>query len=216
MMSLDSPRQKWDIVVLQSYRDDLEGDRSLYAEYAPKFAELVKAQGARVVLYETTPDTQNEKPLATPPDPAPVLEKARAIAALARRIDATVVPMSVVALRSQTVRPDMTLRFINDGHLNQTMAYLTACTFYGALFDRSPEGLPVDRVTDIRFLDDAHQDKDRDGGPITRTFSAKERADLQRIAWDGLKQFRKISDTEGVQPALRGRESRVSEPQKLQ
>jgi len=198
IQSLDSQRKKWDIVVLQSYRDDLGGDKSLYVEYAPKFAELIKAQGARVVLYETTPTTQNDKPLTAAPDPAPVIEKARTLAALAKRIDATVVPMSMVALRCQTVRPDLTLRFVNDGHLNQTMAYLTACAFFAALFDRSPEGLPIDAVTDIRFLDAKNEDKDRDGGPITRTFSAKERADLQRIAWEGLKQFREVAASAGL------------------
>src|SRR6185436_9757047 len=108
------------------------------------------------------------------------MEKERVIAALAARTGASVVPMSMVALRSQTVRPDLTLRFVNDNHLNHTMAYLTACTFYAALFDRSPEGLKLASVTDIRFLDDAHKEKDRDGGPITHTFSAKDRAELQR------------------------------------
>ena len=191
--SLDQPRRKWDIVVLQSYRDDETGEQSPYIEYAPKFAELIHAQGARVVLYETTPTTQNDKPLTTPPDPTPVLAKERAIAAMAKRIGATVVPMSMVALHCQTIRPDLTLRFVNDAHLNQTMAYLTACTFYGALFDRSPEGLPVDTVTDTRFLDDRHKDKDRDSGPIARTFSAKDRADLQRIAWEGLQKFRALA-----------------------
>jgi len=166
---------------------------------------LIKAQGGRVVLYETTPTTQNEKPLTAPPDSAPVIEKAKTIAALANRIDATVVPMSMVALHCQTVRPDLTLRFVNDGHLNQTMAYLTACTFYAALFDRSPEGLPVDTVTDTRFLDDKQRDKDRDGGPIRRTFSAQDRADLQRIAWEGLKQFQELakSDSNRQYPLVR-------------
>jgi len=191
--SLDKPRRKWDIVVLQSYRDDTMGEQSPYIEYAPKFAELIRAQGARVVLYETTPTTQNDKPLTTPPDAVPVLAKERAIAALARRIDATVVPMAVVALHCQTVRPDFTLRFLNDAHLNQTMAYLTACTFYGALFNRSPEGLPVDKVTDIRFFNDREKDKDRDGAPITRVFSAKDRADLQRLAWEGLQKFKALA-----------------------
>jgi len=195
--SLDSPQNKWDIVVLQSYRDDLQGDQSLYVEYAPKFAELIKAQGGRVVLYETTPTTQNAEPLTAPPDREPVVEKARTIAALAKRIDATVVPMSIVALRCQTVRPDLTLRFVNDAHLNQTLAYLTACTFYAALFDRSPVGLPIGTVTDIRYLASDHKDQDRDGGPITRTFSAKDRADLQRIAWEGLKQFEEIAASAG-------------------
>ena len=82
---------------------------------------------------------------------------------------------------------------VNDAHLNQTLAYLTACTFYAALFDRSPEGLPINTVTDIRFLDNGQKDKDRDGGPITRVFSDQDRADLQRIAWEGLQQFREIA-----------------------
>lgn len=191
--TLDQPRHNWNIVVLQSYRDDLPDD-SRYVEFAPKFAELIRAQGGRVVLYETTPHTQNDKPLTAPPDPAPVIAKEQIIAALARRTGATVVPMSLVALHCQTIRPDLTLRFVNDAHLNQTMAYLTACTFYGALFDRSPEGLPIDKVTDIRYLDDKQRDKDRDGAPITRVFSAKDRADLQRIAWEGLKKFRALAE----------------------
>ena len=148
--SLESSRKKWDLVVLQSYRDDLEGDKSLYAQYAPKYAALIKAQGGRVVLYETTPTTQNSKPLTAPPDPAAVIEKAQVIAALADRIGAIVVPMSMVALRCQTVRPDLPLRYVKDSHLNQTMGYLTACTFYAALFNRSPEGLTIDTVDENR------------------------------------------------------------------
>lgn len=187
--TLAEPRRKWDIVVLQSYLDDLDaGGRSPFFEFAPKFAAIAQAEGARVILYETTSATQHAKPLVAPPDAAPVLAKAGAIAALAQRIGATVVPMSLVALRCQQVRPDLTLRFVNDSHLNQTMAYLTACTFYGALFHRSPSGLAFGTVTDNRF-DDQHKDKDRDGGSLTRIFSAKDRADLQRIAWDGLGQF---------------------------
>lgn len=191
--SLSGPRPKWDVIVLQSYLDDLDADgHSPYFEYAPKYAEMARAAGARVILYETTRYTQNEKPLTAAPDAAPVLAKAKAIAALAARIGADVVPMSTVALHCQTVRPDLTLRFVNDAHLNQTMAYLTACTFYGVLFNQSPEGLTFGTVTDNRF-DDMQKDKDRDGQPLTRVFSAKDRADLQRIAWEGLGQFRDLN-----------------------
>lgn len=192
LKTLNQPRQKWDIVILQSYRDDAPAD-SRYVDFAPKFAELIRAQGGQVILYETTPDTQNDKPLSAPPDPAPVLAKERKIAALAKLIGAKVVPMAIVAQECQTTRPDLTLRFVNDSHLNQTMAYLTACTFYAVLFDRSPAGLPIDRVTDIRYLDAQHRDKDRDGGPLTRVFPEKDRADLQRIAWDGLQKFRALA-----------------------
>jgi hypothetical protein len=82
------------------------------------------------------------------------------------------------------------LRYENDAHLNKTMAYLTACTFYGALCDRSLEGLPVDTVTDTKPLDAQHRDQDQDGKPLSQKFSPQERADLQRIAWEGLRQFR--------------------------
>lgn len=187
--SLAEPRRKWDIIVLQSYLDDLDaGGRSSFFEFAPKFAAIAQAEGARVILYETTSATQHAKPLTALPDAGPVLAKAGAIAALAAGIGAEVVPMSLVALRCQQARPDLTLRFVNDSHLNQTMAYLTACTFYGALFQRSPAGLAFGTVTDNRF-DDQHKDKDRDGGSLTRVFSDKDRADLQRIAWEGLGQF---------------------------
>ncbi|QDT83717.1 hypothetical protein [Gimesia chilikensis] len=191
---LDQPHPKWDVVVLQSYRDDVSGDPSLYAQYAPKFAALAKEQGARVILYETTPATQNKNPLRTAPETEPVMKKAKAIAALAKQLDASAAPMSLVGLYCQTERPDLTLRFLNDAHLNQTMAYLTACAIYAALFDKSPEGLPVDSITDIRFWNNKDRDKDRDGNPITKTFSDKDRAELQQIAWKGYQKFKQLRD----------------------
>ncbi len=189
---LGDKKPAWDVVVLQSYRDDVEGENSLYVQFAPKFAELAKAQGARVILYETTPTTQNAEPLVAKPAAKKVIEKAQAIAALADRIDAQVAPMSLVGLRCQLERPDLTLRFVNDAHLNQTMAYMTACTLYSALFKRSPEGLPINSVTDIRFFNDKDRTKDRDGKPIKKVFSDKDRTDLQRIAWQSYTEFNKL------------------------
>jgi hypothetical protein len=185
---------KWDVIVLQSYRDDLEGDKSLYAQYAPRFAELAKAQGARVILYETTPTTQNAEPLEAALARESVVEKANAIARLADRVGAGVAPMSLVGLRCQTERPDFTLRFVNDAHLNQTMAYLSACAIYAAIFEKTPVGLPVDSITDIRYFnnDPKQKDKDRDGKPIRREFSPRDRADLQRIAWEGWTEFQAL------------------------
>ena len=135
LKELDVEHPKWDVVILQSYRDDLKGADSLYAQYAPRFAELAKKQGARVILYETTPNTQNAKALKKAPESAAVMQKAKAIAALAKQVDASAAPMSLAGFHCQTERPDLTLRFINDAHLNQTMAYLTACCLYAALFD---------------------------------------------------------------------------------
>ena len=100
--------------------------------------------------------------------------------------------MSLIGLKCQTEHPDFTLRFINDGHLNHTMAYLTGCAIYAAIFKRSPEGLALNEITDTRFFSDKERDKDRDGNPLTRTFSDKNRADLQRIAWQGWQEFEKL------------------------
>ena len=72
----------------------------------------------------------------------------------------------------QEQRPDLTLRFVNDAHLNHAMAYLTACSIYSAIFEKSPEGLSLNEITDIRFFenDPKNKDKDRDGNPITKVF----------------------------------------------
>lgn len=192
LQQLDESRTTWDVIILQSYRDDLEGDPSLYAQYAPKFAELAKAQGAKVVLYETTPTTQNAKPLEQAPDSKPVMQKARAIADLANQIDASVAPMSLIGLKCQTERPDLTLRFVNDAHLNQTMAYLSACALYAAIFDADPRGLDVRSITDIRYWQDKDRTRDRDNLPITKVFSDQDRSDLQRIAWEGYQQMKQM------------------------
>jgi hypothetical protein len=198
LAELDAQRTRWDVVVLQSYRDDLDGDKSLYAQFAPKFAELATAQGARVILYETTPTTQNAEPLTAAPDSKVVRKKAGSIAALADRVGANVAPMSLVGLRCQTERPDLTLRFANDAHLNHTMAYLTACSLYAALFERSPVGLPIDSITDIRYFNNKDKTKDRDGKPIKRTFTDKDCADLQRIAWEAYTEVSELRSQVGT------------------
>lgn len=140
----------------------------------------------------TTPTTQNAQPLTEKPDAGPIMAKARAIARLADKIDANAAPMALIGHKCQTQRPDLTLRFINDAHLNQVMAYLSACAIYAAIFEKSPQGLPIDSITDIRYWQNKHKDKDRDGKPITRKFSKKDRADLQRIVWDGFQEFQKL------------------------
>lgn len=191
---IGKPHPKWDIVILQSYRDDIDGEPTKYAQFAPKFTELAKAQGAKVILYASSPTTQNAKPLTAAPDPLLVKKKSAAIAKLAKEIGAAVAPMAIAGLRCQTERPDLTLRFVNDAHLNHTMAYMTACAIYSAAFDKSPVGLKTDSITDIRFYEKEpkNKQKDRDGNPIKRTFSEKDRSDLQRFAWEAYSESKSL------------------------
>jgi hypothetical protein len=169
---------KYDIVVLQSWNDDRVGDASEYMVYAPKFAEIIKALGGHVVLYETTPNTQNALPLTSPPtNRTSVVDKTKSIIRLANKLDATVVPMALAAWHCQMDRPDFTLRYVGDLHPSQTMGYLTISVFYGALMGKSPEGLPLDRVTDPL------------ADPKLKIFSEADKTELQQIAWKALNEF---------------------------
>ena len=54
----------------------------------------------------------------------------------------------------------------------------------------------VDAVND-NCTKDGKPAQDPDGGPLKRTFSAQDRADLQRIAWEGLQQFQQVVASAG-------------------
>jgi hypothetical protein len=54
--------------------------------------------------------------------------------------------------------------------------------------------LPNDSITDIRYFDNKDKTKDRDGKPIKRTFTDKDRAHLQRIAWKSYTEFNNLRD----------------------
>ena len=91
---------------------------------------------------------------------------------MANRFGADVAPAFLAALLCQEQRPDLTLRFINDAHLNFIFEDLTACAIYTAIFEKSPEGLFLNEITDIRFYehDPINRDKGRDGNPINKVF----------------------------------------------
>lgn len=192
---LRNGRKKWDVVILQTFRDEA----TTFPQYAAKFASLAKAQSAKVILYETTPKTLNSKPLDNIPDEKIGIAKAKLLAHMAKELEASVVPMSLIAMRAVQKIPNITLRFKNDPHLNQNMAYLTASAFFAVLFDLSPEGLTINKVRDIRFYKNSLKTLDKDGNPIVKVFSPQETSSLQRTAWDGIQEFKllqqKINET---------------------
>ena len=92
---------------------------------------------------------------------------------------------------------------MNDFHPNNTMAYLTACTFYASLYGKSPEGLKFNKASENK-LQNIHGETvnpnskaaiasqvNPDGGPIETVFSDEERLFLQRMAWKAVEAFRK-------------------------
>lgn len=191
MVGEDAPG--WDCVVVQSYRDTRGGLDSSYARYCRKFSELIRARGARMILYNTAPTYQNQDPLDAPPDPAEALAETTAFATLAKELDALLVPVPLAVVRCQTARPGVVLRYHNDGHLNQTCGYLTACCFYAAITGRSPEGLPVDTVIDPKVWDKDNPDAGPDGDPRKVVFPPNLRTFLQTTAWEAVQEAARLA-----------------------
>lgn len=186
MKLLDNP-PKFDYVVLQSYRDEIGGLKSRYAEYARKFAEVIHQRGAKMVLYATAQREQNAQPLTELPDPKPVMEKAEYLAKLANELDALVVPVSLAIQKLREKNLSLTTRYTNDGHLNHVCAYLTLCCFYATLLDKSPVGL------DLREVDGwAKNRKDKEGNPMRQVFDEKTATTLQQAAWEAVQEMKAL------------------------
>ena len=179
----------WDYVVLQSWRDTEGGLFSGYAVHTTKFAELARERGMKIVLYNTGPTYQNAEPLNAAPDKEIAVEESRFVPALGSVLDALVIPVPLAIVNCQAERPDLPMRYVNDGHPNQICGYLTACLFYAALFGRSPEGLFVDRVVDNKIVDEENPDVGPDGDPREFVFSDELRMFLQRTAWATIQEF---------------------------
>lgn len=192
--SLGKPRPKWDYVVLQSWKDTEGGMKSAYVAYARRLATLARQQGAKVIFYDTAPDTLNAAPLTAPPPRAPAEERARMLATLAAEFDGLAVPMPLVVWHCQTERPDLPLRYVKDFHLNQTTSYLTAAAIYQMIFGRSPEGLAVKEVTDNRISDPVHPELNPDGGPQLKVFDDELRLFLQRTVAKAVADFRRLHE----------------------
>jgi len=186
----DAP--SWDYVVLQSWRDTEGGLFSGYAMQATKFAELARERDMKVILYNTAPTYQNAEPLEGEPNVEAAEDESRFVSALGSVLDALVVPVPLAVVKCQTVRPELPMRYVNDGHPNQICGYLTACLFYAALFDHSPEGLAVDRIVDSKIVDEANPDVGPDGDPREYMFSDDLRTFLQQTAWETMQEFKTL------------------------
>ncbi len=194
----NNPKTKWDYVVLQSWRDVSEQPNQAYERYATKLAEIVRAQGAEVILYMTSPETQNQDPVTEPykvasaeRDTAVGLRMAKALQPKA------VIPVPLAIKNLQTggagqPGTELVFRYHNDGHPNQTCAFLVANLFYAAITGKSPECLAFNSVTETKLK----EGKDPDGGEPTVVFGNEEKAYLQRMAYESVLEFNRGSANE--------------------
>ena len=80
---------------------------------------------------------------------------------------------------------DLVFRYHNDGHPNQTCAFLVANLFYAAMTGKNPESLSFNSVTENKLK----KGKDPDGGEPTVVFEEEVKAYLQRMAHKAVLEF---------------------------
>ena len=187
----DNPRTEWDYVILQSWRDVSEQPNQGYERYATKLAEITRTQGAEVILYMTSPETQNEAPVTSPYNVKSAERDTKVGLRMAKALQPkAVIPVPLAIKNIQTGdsdKPgtDLVFRYHNDGHPNQTCAYLVTNLFYAAITGKSPEGLRFNSVTETKLK----EGRDPDGGKPTVVFNEEKKEYLQRVAYQSLLEF---------------------------
>lgn len=206
-MKQTDTKEKFDFVVLQSWQDVTENPETGYMKYAQLFGAVAKENGAKTVLYLTAPSLQNETPVSSAVRKEESIGLCRNVLEGAKKMDAIVVPVPLALMLAQEskdpIARTLTFRYKKDMHPNNTMAYLTACTFYAALTGKSPEGLKFDTVTETKVqnihgeaISDSNKGEaisskgDPDGGPLETVFDDETRLFLQRTAWKAVELYR--------------------------
>ena len=140
----------WDLVVLQGQsREPMADDASKVERFraaARGFDGLIKASGAKTAFFMTW--AYQGKPEMTAP-------LAQGYESIANELDDLVVPVGLAFKRSLAQRPALVLHFKDHMHPSLAGTYLAACTFYAALYGRSPVGNPYTADLDAdtaRFL----------------------------------------------------------------
>jgi hypothetical protein len=125
--------RKWDVVVLQGYSTEpMEGERAeKFRETARAYDKLIRASGARTVFFMTW--AYQDKPEMT-------AKLASGYEAIGNELGALVVPVGLAFERSLKARPALVLHYKDREHPSLAGSYLAACTFYAALFGKSPAG----------------------------------------------------------------------------
>jgi hypothetical protein len=188
----DNSKTKWDYVVMQSWRDVSAEPNQGYAKYATLLSETVREQGAEVILYMTSPATQNAKPVSEPFAPEDADRDLAVGMSLAKSIKPKAIIHVPLAIKMiQTGGTDLLFRYVNDGHPNQTCAFLTSNLFYAAMSGKSPEGFAYDTVETKE-----KNGKTPDGGELKMTFDGATKLQLQKVAFEAAQEFNRLASAE--------------------
>jgi hypothetical protein len=176
--------RKWDIVVLQEQSvlgstvviDGVArvGPDDQFQRYAKLWQEEIHRAGMTPAFYMTWARK------GAPEDQTP-LDRAYSSAARAAGADAIIVPVGRAWKGAREHHADIELFQPDGSHPSPAGTYLAACTFFAALFDRSPLGLPATVTGALIDPETSRPASDR-RGPLA-ALSEREAAALQREAW---------------------------------
>lgn len=105
--------------------------KTVFTEYMKKNSEIVRRHGTRPVLFMSW---------AYKDVPSMTQDLADAYTAAGRENHAQVIPAGLAFARSVAARPDIELYFTDKRHPSVAGSYLSACTTYATLFNKSPVG----------------------------------------------------------------------------
>jgi len=129
--------EDWDVVVMQGHSLGPISDDTAepFRRAARKYARIAREHGTRPVFFMTW--AYSGKPEMT-------AKLDEAYSSIGRELDAEVVPVGLAFATVTTERPGLDLRIADARHPSMAGTYLAACTFFAALYGKSPEGLDYD------------------------------------------------------------------------
>jgi hypothetical protein len=127
----------WDVVVLQAQSVEPVERTASYFKFVRLFNSEIRRVGARTVLHLGWARKEIGNPLELQPC------WTQATLEIAREVGAGVVPVGLAWMQSLSSFPELILYGPDGNHATLAGSYLAACTYYAALFEKSPVGQPA-------------------------------------------------------------------------
>jgi hypothetical protein len=127
--------RKWDLVVLQGNSQEPMASN---AQHAERFRET--ARGFDGVIHSFSAQTAFFMTWAYQGKPEMTDALATAYEGIGNELNDLVVPVGLAFRNSLAKRPELVLHFKDHMHPSMAGTYLAACTFYAALYGKSPVG----------------------------------------------------------------------------
>lgn len=123
----------WDFVVLQEQSQRPVFERALFADYARRFDEEIRAQRGKTILLMTWDRPENDAQGVT------TNNVAAAYTAVGKQLGIKVAPAGLAFGRSLALKPNIQL-YIPNGHPTTEGTYLAACVLFETIYGTSALG----------------------------------------------------------------------------